>query len=390
MSVFVRFCGIVFLCGGMLFSLPAPSHAKISSMSASEAYKEARQSYARGEFERALELLQHAHTKDPKALYVYNMGRILEAIGRLQEAHETYLRVTAISSADKKVKDLSQAQLVKLKPLLKVTVLRFRGLEPGSVVQVDKDIVLSLTQDLELKPGTRQVCILGAKSQKIQCWRRDFKAGSRTSFPIESNDSTRGTLVWTGVKDGRQFVLDGFTLLFSVKKLKTIEVDVGTHMVGVIGAKKKRTVQTSVIPGETSKIAQLLAGPKRKKKSAGKSKATSAGIWPWVVAGTGGVMAAGGGFLAMQGAKDNDAAYKNELGQDETRALVDEANQKTTTGYIVAGVGVAALAGGLTWWWMDQGSAPEKKKKRQKSPKKRAHLWIAPVGPSAIFVGGSF
>jgi len=372
----------------MLLSIPASSFAGIESMTAKEAYKEARQAYARGQFERALDLLRHAHTKDPKALYVYNMGRILEAIGRLQEAHETYLRVTALSSADPKVKDLSQAQLVKLKPLLKVAVLRFRGMEQGSVVQVDRDIVLSLSQDMEAKPGTKQVCLLEPKGKSMRCWRRDFKAGTRTTFPLESNKSTRGKLIWTGVKDARQLVLDGYTMLLSVKKLVDLEVDVGSHMVGVVGTKKKRTVQTSVIPGETQKIAELLTGPKRKKGGAvAKSAPGSAGIWPWVVTGTGGALVAGGGVLAMMGAKDNDAAYAGDKGQDEPRALVDAANQKTTTGYILAGVGVATLAGGLTWWWMDQGSAPVKDKKRTK---KQTSWWITPVGFTNIFVGGRF
>ena len=388
MRVLLRFGWISTLVLGMLFSVPASSFAGIESMTASEAYKEARQAYARGQFERALDLLRHAHTKDPKALYVYNMGRILEAIGRLQEAHETYLRVTALSSADPKVKDLSQAQLVKLKPLLKVAVLRFRALQQGTVVQVDKDIVLSLSQDMELKPGMRQVCLLEPQGKSMRCWRRDLKAGTRTGFPLESNASTRGKLIWTGVKDARQLVLDGYTMLLSVKNLVDLEVDVGSHMVGVVGAKKKRTVQASVIPGETQKIAALLKGPKRKKGGAvQKSAPGEAGIWPWVVTGVGGALVATGGVMVMTSMQDEDAAYSGNKIQTEREEQVKAAQQKNTTGIILAGVGVAAVAGGLAWWFEDQGPAPAGSKK---APKKQASWWITPVGFTNIFVGGRF
>ena len=111
-----------------------------------------------------------------------------------------------------------------------------------------------------------------------------------------------------------------------------------------------------------------------------------AGAWPWILAGTGAGVAIVGGFLAWNGQQDLneiecaegtdksmtsacdgvDGPDFDDLGPDaasqerEFNARRDDALGSRTTGFIVAGVGAAALIGGVTWGALtgrDSGSA---------------------------------
>ncbi len=84
-------------------------------------------------------------------------------------------------------------------------------------------------------------------------------------------------------------------------------------------------------------------------------------IYPWIVVGTGVALAAGGAVVAIVGkGKISDGEDACPGRACATQALADDGNSgrsQATVGVVLAGVGVAAIAGGLIWHFAEPTSA---------------------------------
>ena len=375
------FCALCFFEGGACTLLYAQSPTAGSTLSADEAYLKARKHYGTGDFVQALEWLKYANRKEPRAIFVFNMARIQEAIGQLSEAYKTFLKVNARSDANEKIRGLCQAQAEALKPLLNKSVVRFKGLKPGTVVQIDDKMALDLSVDSELKPGSHQICFVEG-GDGMRCWRRELAAGVRSVWPPETNSGTRGDLVWTGMKGVKELKLNGATLLVDLKKLQTINVDVGRHTLEVKekgGATKSVTI--AVLPGSSKLVLEEFGGGGEGQPTAPVAAKVEgdAGAMPWVVTGIGGAMVVGGAAMWAKSRSTRD----DWTTQDEHKAAWDQANSEEQMGFILGGVGLAAVAGGLTWWSMSQEAKAAK-------TADGGPIYFGFSGIQAVHIGGRF
>ena len=398
---FMRSAALCALTLSLVAWLPSEAQSKATkneTLTAEEALKKARTLYGTGDFEGSLQWLEYANNKEPKAIIVYNIGRVQEKLGRLADAHNTFLRVTALSDVDEKIRGLSQAQAEKLKPFIDKTVLHFPKLKAGSMVQVDEKMILDLTVDAEIKPGSHQICVLDPTGKNLSCWRRKLAAGIRIPWPPKTASTTRGTLVWKGVKGASELYMNGHPLLVDLSRLENIKVDVGRHeliMADTNGKKKKATV--AVLSRGKKKLRAAFKNPSSASKgsagTAGRSKNQSGptNIWPWVVTGTGVVLGgAGASFMAKSSTTRDDWDRKGCIATSTCQKAKEDAfnaaNSEAQMGYILAGAGALTIAGGITWWILDKKSS----KKTQASNESEPTFWFGFDGIRTLSVSGRF
>ena len=181
----------------LLVAVPAGSvEAKppTKTLTADQAYNKARTLYAQKKYAEALKWLEVAHRKKPRAIYIYNQGRLLAALGRLREAHSAFLSTQAMPQVSVELRELAAAQAAKVKGLVDVAVVRFAGLPDNALVQVDGEVVSDVRQDLIVAEAKHQLCVSSPQGHRVRCWSRMLRAGIRVVAPFEGG--ARGVVKW--------------------------------------------------------------------------------------------------------------------------------------------------------------------------------------------------
>lgn len=331
------------------------------------AYEQAREAFAAECFEDALVLLDEAIEADPQPTYIYNRARVLDALGRFGEARRTFLRVTAIPDVEADLKRLALDQARTLKEAAETATLRFDGLAPGDLAQIDDRLIPRPKADQRLSPGEHQICVLRRGRITAACWRRSLPKGERTAWPFPGS-AARGTLVLA--RPAASIRLDGALLLLDARRLGRLEVDAGTHELRIDDALGRRTVAVDVLPGKVLPVPE----PSNDGAAAGVTQPLeSRGPWPWITVGTGVAVAAGGGTLLAitAGAKTPDP----DQTQVDHQAAWGDAQTQWTVGLVLVGVGTAALVGGAVWALTGDDDSQA--------------LWIAPA-LDGLAIGGTF
>ncbi len=346
------------------------------------AYQRARAAFEQQDYAGALTHLKAATTADPRPLYVYNTGRVLEALGRYAEARETYLRCAAMPATDSNVVTLSGEKAASLAEKAAAVVLVVKGLQPSELLLIDERVVGEDDGELLLKPGEHQVCRVLRGGGRVVCARRTFGVGRRISVPAAVSAQT-GALRWAGGK-ARSLTLNGRTLPLDLKRLHEIVVPAGQHVVRVTGADGAvRTVRASVAPGGVVQVGAPVAVEKETPHVAGEVVSSGPGPWPWVVTGFGVAALAGGAGLMIVADGARDIPRDGDGFVVGTRAELqqqwDDGRTPWNTGVVLVSVGAAATISGVVWALMSQDS----------DPKAASGAWVAP-GLGGVTIGGSF
>lgn len=323
-----------------------------------EDYEEARRAYERGDYHRALEDLRRAVRKDEQPVYVYNIGRTLEAMGRYAEAYQEFLRARALPGAAEDLRELARAGVERLASLHDRATVRLQGILDGELVQIDDQVVVDTAKDQVLAPGRHQLCVTSADGARTSCWARTLPPGVRTSWPPAAPAATRGELALPD--DGVEALsLDGAALVADAAKLRTVEVDVGRHevvLLGPGGARARREVD--VLSGRRVVLAAPAAAEPGVASTAPHLPPPSP--WPWAAAGSGTAAILAGAALFVVAASERDVEtfrvegvdvpVTKELSQREHADDWRTARNLDTAGGILTGIGVAALATAVVVW----------------------------------------
>ena len=341
---------------------PPPLPPPVSETSAARVAEHARAAFEREDYAEALRLLDEAHRLEPKPVYVYNMARSLERLGRLREAHAMFLRMRATSGAAPNLSRLAEAQISKLAPLIEKAVVRLTGAAMDALVLLDGVVVTDVDQDRTLTPGLHDLCVVSADGAGVSCWQREAPKGARSVWrvlPEESRPSA--TLGWTPRADVVALGLDGHPLPVALDSLRRVEVSAGEHVVELTLANQDvwRLVLQAV-PGATYPLGAALDG-----ELVPGLRATHVvweepgpGPWPWVLVGSGVAVLAGGAVLVALGAADaatvEDAGKRADgvtygLSQKEAYELLDRADGETGGGAAMIVVGAGLAVGGVLW-----------------------------------------
>jgi hypothetical protein len=125
---------------------------------------------------------------------------------------------------------------------------------------------------------------------------------------------------------------------------ETLQVELALHPVGG---------EANIAQDESQPAQQLAANAAPAQPSE-----RGPGVWPWVVVGAGGAVLITGGVLAVMGEHDIAKVEDPDKGTpwSELKAAHDRGPTLATTGFVLVGVGAAAVATGLLWKfvWSDQ------------------------------------
>jgi len=364
-----RLLFIVVLLGAVMLFMAPPAGAQgeppaDGSVSAGDAYKNARPLFDQGEFQRALRWLEYAHRKKPRAAYVFAMGRAYEGMGRLQQAHDTYLLSRTQPGAKRAVVEQAENEAKRLAPLLGRAVLRLSKQPEGSIYQLDGALVADPTLDLVRDPGPHQLCLRPPAGDRLSCWKRELPAGRRLTWPPVSAKGLRGRIEWPQ-KDAPQLVsIDGVALFLDVRSMVSLGLAVGEHTLALTAGDSKREVTVRVLPDQAVAlpgVASAKAPDPVKPLVPPPTLSTSAGAGPWILTGLG-VTAAGVGvaLMVIRGAEVDDFDLAKQdvddhgvvqgITENEANATQDRINSLTTGGVVSLSIGGAAIASAIIWW----------------------------------------
>lgn len=368
--------------------------AEAPDVSFDELLRQANAARQAGQFERAVELLQAAHTMHPSPELLNNIGLMLEKAGRYRDAADAYRRVAEDASADPNLRALDAGRLATLQPRLGMawvkatlvptaTVLRVDGrppnAPPGQSFSVDGgDHLFELTL-----PGGSEVVLL----------RRTFPLDRLTSLDVTAQTTQgfgRVTLGGLGAP-ASSIVIDGYRIASPLDRLQSIRLAPGRYAVRIerLGAPalEQRVVVAagrSFEPRPTAVKAKAPALPDVDAVDPGPAVSPAA----WILLGVGVAVAAGGGILYALGQQDLDEvsgaardAQGRITGMTYTQASeqVDNGRRKKDIGLGMLIGGGAVAVGGSVWALVQAARGPSERESVQVG-----------VGAGGVVVSGSF
>ena len=343
------------LSGPALAQSEVPAEEAEVTDPAFDAYNRAREAYRDGDFDRALDLLRQAARQDEKPVYVYNMARVLEAMGRHADAHASFQRARALPGMEPELDALAKSALERLEPIKAKAVVKFDPPE-GTLVQLDEQVLVDTSKQQVRESGSHQICITDADGAAMRCWVRSLEAGITTTWPPKASGATRGAITLPEGEPLDSMELDGFRLVADLTRLRSVAVDIGAHVVkskapgGLVYVH-----QLDVLPGRPAtfpRVGGVL--------EAGQLVEEPMGPWPWIIGGTGiAALIVGGTLLGVAPAhrknETSDAVgglgfqVSDKFRQTEHLQAWEESRRMEKGGYAMVGIGGAALIGGLTW-----------------------------------------
>jgi len=365
--------------------------------SAEAAYSMAKDAFKAGDLTEALRLLELANHKEPRPLFIYNIGRVKASMGQIRDAYETFLKVLALKDTDDNLRNLTQAQADKLKDLIDKALLRIVGTTDGVSVQVGESLITEFGDDHELEPGKYRGCAVLKAGKELRCAKLNLRAGRRTDWDVSKKAKASGRISVSKKMGLTSLSLGGIPLLVDASKLRYIEVEAGRHKFKYDSTAGGGASTLQVLPGAKLPWKGAVAkrvSPRAPVKKAGPS--AGPGPWPWVVTGVGAALGGAGAFMASSGSSEQgDMEAECNASPDQAGCFAnwdqdryDSEGSKIDTGVVLAGVGGACVVGGVVWWLMtkDQGVAPTK------SAQRGEHLqwWIQPDPRGGIFAVGRF
>lgn len=316
-------------------------------------HEAAHRAWMAGDLELALSLERQANAVAPSPVYMFQIARILEALGELQEAWEMYVIASANIGAEPdqdELRRLSADGAARLEAARQAAQFQFGTLPTQTIVQVDGVFVTDGDEPFAVPAGDRQVCFVERLRRRATCLHRRATVGRRTTVALPDDTAYLASLhLPPGLTMDRVFV-DGAPLLANTAEIALIAVEPGRHVFGVAHADGNiDTVTHELLPGEVRAL-ELVT---RVAPPSSSGDATGA----WVTTAIGGAMSIVGFALAGVAALERDAVRSAEvrdglivgMRQRDAVARLDHANNLDAWGLGLGVSGLAVASGGLIW-----------------------------------------
>ncbi|MBN2494343.1 MAG: PEGA domain-containing protein [Deltaproteobacteria bacterium] len=330
-----------------LFSASSPLVARQRNAdSVQRMIDEGKRLFREKRYEQALSLFQVAleRSKEPRPAVVYVIGRCQEELGRLEEAvasYESFLSMKAPRGAKAK----ARTAIEKLKKELAASargVIELRVKPEGARISVDGRFVgRSPCAPIPVEPGVHEVAVEA---------------------------------------DGH------------VRAVERVEVSRGGRREMVVALGRELSPEPErppeIRPTSGAEPPAAVEPPTPQVESA--SAAADLGLWTWVSLGTGGALVVAASIAYGLGEADHRKILDAEgygsggvvdMTQQEAEALEQSGDRKKLAGYVLWGVGGAALAAAVVLFVLDAGDEPADRVRFGASP--------APGG-GALVIGGRF
>ncbi len=330
-----------------------------------QVFAEATAAREAGRLEDAARLLREAYDIAPTPALLNNLGRVLETLGRYDEAARAYTRVVDDPEADAQLRALDAARLAKIERRLGAAWVVAEVTPPGATLLVDgRPPAATAGQEFRLDGGDHVFEVAAPGGERVRLVVRRFPLNRRTRLTLAATGPAQGPAPARLTLDGPArapdgLAVDGYRVQAPLEGLREVLVAPGRHRARVERADGRvATGRFSAASGETVSLGAL-----RPRGALGAGRAAlpdqaATSPWPWVVAGVGaaGVAAGVGLYLAAEGDLDTiNTARRNDVGHiigltyAEAVSLERAAGDKRTGALAATVAGGALLAGGVIW-----------------------------------------
>jgi hypothetical protein len=361
----------------------------------------ARAAFSEGKYDEAALLFREAFDLEPVGSLLYNIGLCYEKTANIPSAIVFYERfVTAMPGSPQRA--AVQGKIGELKQSLEgqYETVSVESAPPGAVVFVDdkgKGAMGTTPLDFKLLPGTYNI-IVELKGYEPVSQRLDLRKGQNGNVSARMVSSDRVGAVRLFISEsGAQVKVDG-KLVGNAPLPEPVRLASGKHQIEVIkpgfgvfsqlvevqsGGEQRITVDLSEETGGGDIVAASSGGGEiGGGGGGGDGKKTK--ILPWIVVGVG-VAAIGGGVVTGLSASSlhDQLTEKRANGEAVAPADVDTGNSMVLLTNVLMGAGAAIARGGVAWWLFDGGPL-------DRSGSTSLGLGTTPEGGSSVSLMGTF
>lgn len=340
-------------------AVAAPVVAQAESTAYAEAHSRGTAAFNAGRFEEAAQHFKEAFAAEPRGNLLYNIGLCYEKVGRVEDAVAYYQRfVDALPNSPKR--PAVQRKITELKQQLsdRYVEVSVATSPPGAVIFVDdksKGAMGAAPVTFKLLPG-KYAIIAEMPGHEAATQRIELQEGAPAMVDLVLIGSDQvGTVNLLISERDADVMLDGRRIGRSPLP-DSVRMRAGGHDLlvmkpGFATFKKKIDVQ----PGVEQRIDVQLSGEAVGDLGGG-GGGGGGSIWPWVTVGVGVAAVGAGVFTGLSAQNLHDQLDdKRKKGELIAPADIDTGNNLVLMTNVLMGVGVAAIAGGVTWWFLDDG-----------------------------------
>ncbi len=391
---------VVLITGALLCgAAPAPE----STDSVKTALGEGREAFLAKDYETAVRWLQRAYQLKPSDPDIpFNIGRCFEELGRFHEAVKSFQQVADHRRATAADRTSAQSKLAAITPLLSKAHIRLEEPLRAGLVLVDGKQIAAGVSDVQLTPGTREICALDATGAALLCWKRQLPVGQRVSWPPPDPTGLRSTVLWQPSEPVARVEMGGVTLPVNPARLERLVLDPGTHRLLVVWAGGGETELTwelapgMQLEGQPARPAAAAVAPPQMRDEGLMVSAVEAetssdgpGAGPWITLGVGGAVLVAG--VSLMGAAE---ASRSGIESDRERGTISQptaesrwgdANTMTWIGTGLLAAGGAAALGGVLWFALSGGD-----EETDADGAQGARFEVVPMVTGGALVRGSF
>jgi hypothetical protein len=299
----------------------------------------ATKAFEAGRHEEALEAGRRAYALDPKPSLLNNLGVVLEALGRFDEAADAFRRVIEDPNASERLRTTDQERLAALKPRLESAVVRFEDVGIGVEATVG-GARSDRRGDQLAAPGPAVLSLRTGTTRDLVVRFLDLPLGRRTTIrPADHQGRATDGIIDVGAARLRGVTIDGFVLAWVPDPGTLIKLAPGAHRIEVTTREGDRiTHAVELVSGQTFSLAPEAVAPAPPPTSEQPTP-----VAPWIVAAGGVVVAIAGGVLL--GVAHADAGALEPMGGPVSFGY-PEALERQEAVDRKAGVGVGLMIGG--------------------------------------------
>jgi hypothetical protein len=307
----------------------------------------ATKAFAAERYEEALAAAKKAYALDPQPELLNNLGVVLEALGRFDEAADAFIRVIADERSPEALRAKDRERLMKLKPSLESATVRFLSALDATIATARSD----RGGDQRVHPGPAVLTIRSEKGVVVR--NVELPVARRTTIDTATYLEREGdAFLAIGAERVRDMTVDGASLGWLPDPGTKLRLDPGRHSIqwtGREGDTHQRTIDLA--PGATEPLSQ----PVVVEVVTAPPPSESAPVLPWVVSASGAVLVATGAVLlgvAHGTAGTLDPTPGSNLAPvtyPEAVATERRAGREAAAGVGLMIAGGVAVASGLIW-----------------------------------------
>ena len=321
------------------------------------------------DYEKVLEYLGRASKLKPSPLLENNIARTLELLGRYKEAHAAYQRVVADESAPADLRALDAARAGALQTRLSKAWILTKA--SGKVLVGGRPVTPGT--ESEAAPGKQvfEYQLDGGKTVAIRV--ETLAAGRRTPVAHDLAASASAVLVFNSVDGVESIEINGYAVKANARHVGRVLLVPGSHAVAVtrqgVLAERRLKLAAGTYPIAKAVPADVAAKPTPIGPVMKHDDGIGAAGWTQIALGTAGAAMVGMGVWMVvdsaslrdevRNAATNDQGQIVGLSQEVAFEKRSDADNKSTIGLVLLGVGGAAATTALAWWLVDTFSSPD-------------------------------